>query len=208
LSAILGAERTALNLLSRTSGIATATAALVALVAGTRARIVCTRKTMPGLRVLDKYAVRCGGGANHRFGLDDAVLIKDNHIAVAGSLREAVARVRASAGHLVKVEVEVDTLEQAREAVTLPIDAILFDNMTPGELRAGVALAAGRFVTEASGSVDAATVRAIAETGVDLISAGRLTHSVVALDFGLDCTIPQVPSKGNLDALLRGDSVR
>lgn len=184
--AILSAERTALNLLARTSGVATATAALVELVAGTPARIVCTRKTTPGLRLLEKYAVRCGGGSNHRFGLDDAVLIKDNHIALAGSVRAAVASVRSHVGHLVKVEIEADTLDQVREALALPVDAILFDNMSTGQLREAVALAAGRVITEASGSVTAATIRAIAETGVDLISTGWITHSAPALDFGLD----------------------
>jgi nicotinate-nucleotide pyrophosphorylase (carboxylating) len=184
--AILSAERTALNLLSRTSGVASATAGLVALIHGTKSHIVCTRKTTPGLRLIEKYAVRCGGGANHRFGLDDAVLIKDNHIALAGNVREAIRRVRAHVGHLVKIEIEVDTLKQAEEALTLPIDAILFDNMAPEELRTGIALVAGRLITETSGSVDATSVRALAETGVDLISVGWITHSAPALDFGLD----------------------
>ncbi|MGC1380562.1 MAG: carboxylating nicotinate-nucleotide diphosphorylase [Candidatus Baltobacteraceae bacterium] len=184
--AIFTAERTALNLLCRLSGIATATRALVDLVAGTRARIADTRKTTPGLRALERYAVRCGGGVNHRFGLDDAVLIKDNHLALAGSIGAAVAAVRARAGHMVKVEVEVDTLEQLREALAEPIDAVLLDNMTPETLAQAVVLAGGRVLTEASGGVSVGNVAAIARTGVDVISVGRLTHSAPALDLGLD----------------------
>ncbi len=184
--AILTAERTALNLLCRLSGIATATRALVDLVAGTHARIADTRKTTPGLRSLEKYAVVCGGGVNHRFGLDDAVLIKDNHLALAGSIRAAVEAVRARTGHTVKIEVEVDTLEQLRDALAEPIDAVLLDNMTPAQLTEAVALAGGRVLTEASGGVSAANVAAIAASGVDLISVGRLTHSAPALDLGLD----------------------
>lgn len=184
--AVLTGERTALNLLSRMSGIATATRILADRVSGTRAQIVCTRKTTPGLRVLEKYAVRCGGGANHRFGLDDAVLIKDNHLALAPSLTEAVARVRRSVGHMVKVEVEVDTLEQLREALNAPVDAVLLDNMTPATLAEAVRLTGGRLLTEASGTIDAERVRAVAESGVDLISSGWVTHSAAALDFGLD----------------------
>lgn len=184
--AVLTAERTALNLLSRMSGVATATRALVDRISGTRAQIVCTRKTTPGLRVLEKYAVRCGGGANHRFGLDDAVLIKDNHLALAPSLTEAVARVRRSVGHMVKVEVEVDTLEQLREALETPVDAVLLDNMTPATLAHAVRLTGGRLLTEASGTIDAERVRAVAQSGVDLISSGWITHSAPALDFGLD----------------------
>lgn len=184
--ALLTGERTALNLLGRLCGIATATRALVDAVAGTRAQIVCTRKTTPGLRLLEKYAVRCGGGGNHRFGLDDAVLVKDNHLALAGSVRAAVAAVRRSAGHMVKVEVEVDTLEQLREALDQPIDAVLLDNMTPAQLREAVQLIGGRVLAEASGGVHPANVRAIAESGVDLISVGYLTHSAPALDLGLD----------------------
>ncbi len=186
--AILTGERTALNLLCRLSGIATATRALVDLVAGTGARVACTRKTTPGLRVLEKYAVRCGGGSNHRFGLDDAVLIKDNHLAVAGSIRDAVAAVRASVGHMVKVELEVDTLDQLREALAEPIDAVLLDNMTPAQLAEAVALAKGRVLTEASGGVRPETILEIARAGVDLISVGWLTHSAPALDLGLDIT--------------------
>ncbi|TWA78330.1 nicotinate-nucleotide pyrophosphorylase [carboxylating] [Azospirillum brasilense] len=184
--ALLTAERTALNLLGRLSGIATATRALVREVEGTRARIVCTRKTTPGLRVLEKHAVRLGGGFNHRFGLDDAVLVKDNHIAVAGGIRPAVERVRAAIGHMVKVEVEVDTLAQLEELLTLPVDVVLLDNMDPQTLRRAVAMVDGRMVTEASGNVTLSTVRAIAEAGVDMISVGWLTHSAPNLDVGLD----------------------
>jgi nicotinate-nucleotide pyrophosphorylase (carboxylating) len=151
-----------------------------------KARITCTRKTMPGLRMVQKYAVRVGGGANHRFGLDDAVLIKDNHIAVAGGIRPAVERARASIGHLVKIEVEVDTLDQLRELLTLPVDAVLLDNMTPEQLREAVALVDGRLITEASGRITAATAPAVAASGVDLISIGWLTHSATVLDIGLD----------------------
>jgi len=184
--ALLTAERTALNLMGRLSGIATATRALVREVDGTKARIVCTRKTTPGLRVLEKHAVKLGGGFNHRFGLDDAVLIKDNHIAVAGGVRPAVERVRAAIGHMVKVEVEVDTLDQLDELLGLPVDVVLLDNMGPDTLRRAVRMVDGRLLTEASGNVTLATVRAIAETGVDMISCGWLTHSAPNLDLGLD----------------------
>ncbi len=184
--AILTGERTALNLLCRLSGIATATRALVDAVAGTRAKIADTRKTTPGLRALERYAVRCGGGVNHRFGLDDGVLIKDNHIAVAGSIGDAVAAARAAVGHMVKVEVEVDTLEQLREALDTHVDAVLLDNMAPAQLADAVRIVGGRAVTEASGGVTAQNVREIASSGVDLISVGWLTHSAPALDFGLD----------------------
>jgi nicotinate-nucleotide pyrophosphorylase (carboxylating) len=184
--ALLTGERTALNFLCHLSGIATATASLVTAAQGTKARIVCTRKTTPGLRALEKYAVRAGGGSNHRFGLDDAMLIKDNHIALAGSVRTAVERAKASAGHLVKIEVEVDTLAQLEQVLALGVDAVLLDNMTTDELRQAVAMTDGRAITEASGRITAATIRAIAETGVDLISAGWLTHSSAALDIGLD----------------------
>jgi nicotinate-nucleotide pyrophosphorylase (carboxylating) len=187
--ALLTAERTALNLLCRLSGIATATRALVDAAGDARARIVCTRKTTPGLRVLEKYAVRCGGGSNHRFGLDDAVLIKDNHLALAGSMRAAVERVRARAGHMAKIEVEVDTLEQLREALEMPIDAVLLDNMSPAQLAQAVKLAAGRVLTEASGTITAERIGAVAASGVDLISSGWITHSAPALDFGLDVEI-------------------
>ena len=183
---ILTAERVALNFLCHLSGIATVTVGIVEVVRGHRARITCTRKTTPGLRAVQKYAVRVGGGANHRFGLDDAVLIKDNHIAAAGGIRPAIERVRASIGHLVKVEVEVDTLAQLEEALAVGVDAVLLDNMRPEELRRAVAMVDGRATTEASGGVTPATARAIAASGVDLVSIGWLTHSVTALDIGLD----------------------
>jgi nicotinate-nucleotide pyrophosphorylase (carboxylating) len=184
--AILSAERVALNFLCHLSGVATATAALVEAVRGTKARITCTRKTMPGLRAVQKHAVRLGGGANHRFGLDDAVLIKDNHVAAAGGIRPAIERARAAVGHLVKIEVEVDTLSQLEEAIATGIDAVLLDNMAPETLRRAVALVAGRAVTEASGGITLETAPAVAACGVDLISAGWLTHSATALDIGLD----------------------
>ncbi len=187
--AILSAERVALNLLLHLSGVATATHHFVEAVAGTHARIVCTRKTTPGLRAFEKYAVRAGGGFNHRFGLFDAVLIKDNHIAAAGSVSAAIERARADVGHMVKIEVEVDTLAQLEEALHHPIDAVLLDNMAVPELKNAVARAkAARpgILCEASGGVRLVTVRAIAETGVDMISVGALTHSVKALDIGLD----------------------
>lgn len=185
-AAILTAERVALNFLCHMSGVATATRTLVEAAKSHKARICCTRKTTPGLRALEKYAVRAGGGGNHRFGLDDAVLIKDNHIAVAGGVRQAVERARAAVGHLVKIELEVDTLDQLREALKLPIDAVLLDNMEPMTLKKAVALVKGRFTTEASGRVSAATVKAIAASGVDIISAGWITHSAPILDIGLD----------------------
>jgi nicotinate-nucleotide pyrophosphorylase (carboxylating) len=184
--AILSGERVALNFAGHLSGVATATAALVAAVSGTKARITCTRKTLPGLRTLQKYAVRCGGGFNHRFGLDDAVLIKDNHIAAAGGIAPALERVRARLGHMAKVEVEVDRLDQMEECLGLAVDTILLDNMTMEELTRAVALNKGRAVLEASGNVTLATVRAIAETGVDYISSGAITHSAANLDIGLD----------------------
>ena len=183
---LLTAERVALNFLGPLSGTATATAALVKAVAGTKARIVCTRKTLPGLRALQKYAVRCGGGFNHRFGLDDAAMVKDNHVQAAGGITPAVQRLRAGLGHMVKIEVEVDRLEQLEEALSIGVDTILLDNMTPEELRRAVALTNGRAVLEASGNVTLATVRAIAETGVDCISSGAITHSALNLDIGLD----------------------
>ena len=184
--ALLAAERTALNLMGRMSGIASLTRLYVEAVAGTRAQIVDTRKTTPGLRNLEKYAVRCGGGVNHRFGLDDAILIKDNHIAACGSVGEALRRARAFAGHLVKIEVEVDNLDQLREALEYGPDVVMLDNFGPDQLREAVALTAGRAVLEASGGVNLDTVRAIAETGVDIISVGALTHSAPVLDIGLD----------------------
>jgi len=183
---VLAAERTALNLLSRMSGVATATRALADAVAGYKARIVCTRKTTPGLRVLEKEAVRLGGGANHRFGLDDAMLIKDNHVALAGSVRQALERARRHAGHLVKIELEVDTLDQLAEALEVGVDAVLLDNMTPETLRRAVPMVNGRAVTEASGRITFETAPAIAATGVDLISSGWITHSAPILDLGLD----------------------
>jgi nicotinate-nucleotide pyrophosphorylase (carboxylating) len=186
---LLTGERTMLNLLCRLSGIATATRALVNAVAGTRAHVVDTRKTTPGLRVLEKYAVRCGGGGNHRFGLDDAVLIKDNHLALAGSIHEAVTRVRAHAGHMVKIEIEVDNLDQLRDALREPIDAVLLDNMKPAMLQEAVRIVGGSVLTEASGGVRPETIAAIAATGVDLISVGWLTHSAPALDLGLDIAL-------------------
>ncbi|MET3522307.1 nicotinate-nucleotide pyrophosphorylase (carboxylating) [Mesorhizobium abyssinicae] len=184
--AILTAERTALNFLCHLSGIATATAAIVSAIRGHKAKIVCTRKTTPGLRAIEKYAVRAGGGANHRFGLDDAILIKDNHIAIAGGIRPAMERARMSVGHLVKVEVEVDTLAQLEEALALAPDAVLLDNMSVDDLRKAVAMVGGRAVTEASGRITAAIAPAIAATGIDLISIGWLTHSAPILDIGLD----------------------
>jgi len=184
--ALLTGERTCLNLLGRLSGIATATRAMVDRIEGTSARIVDTRKTTPGLRSLEKYAVRCGGGLNHRFGLYDAVMIKDNHIAAVGSVEAAVAAVRDSVGHMVKVEVEVDTLEQLDRVLAVGVDIVLLDNMTPETLTEAVRRVDGRCVTEASGGIDLDTVRAIAETGVDLISVGALTHSSPQLDVALD----------------------
>lgn len=183
---ILTGERVALNFLGQLSGVATATRRVADAIAHTRARVADTRKTVPGLRALQKYAVRCGGGANHRFGLDDAVLIKDNHIAVAGGVRPAVEAARENAGHLVKVEVEVDNLDQLTEVLELGVDAVLLDNMGPEQLRAAVALVAGRAITEASGRITLETAVALAEAGVDLISSGALTHSSRVLDVGLD----------------------
>jgi len=186
---ILSAERVALNFLCHLSGIATLTRRYADAIAHTKARITCTRKTTPGLRALEKYAVRCGGGSNHRFGLDDAILIKDNHIAVAGGVAEAVRRANAFAGHLVKVEVEVDDLDQLEEALRAGADVILLDNMPPEMLRRAVAVTAGAAVLEASGGVTLDTVAAIAETGVDFISSGAITHSAPALDLALDIGI-------------------
>lgn len=184
--ALLSAERVALNLLQRLSGVATLTRAYVRAVEGTGAAITDTRKTTPGLRALEKYAVRCGGGVNHRFGLDDAILIKDNHVAACGSVAEAVRRARAFAGHLMKVEVEVDGLDQLAEAIAGGPDVIMLDNFSLEDLRTAVHMVAGRAVLEASGGVTLETVRAIAETGVNVISVGALTHSAPALDIGLD----------------------
>lgn len=184
--AILAGERTALNLLQHLSGIASRTAHFVQLVSGTGVRILDTRKTLPGLRGLAKAAVRDGGGCNHRFGLYDGVLIKDNHIAAAGGLEQALRQARSQAHHLLRIEVECDTLEQVTAALDAGADLVLLDNMAPDNLRRAVGLCRGRALTEASGGVTEATVRAIAETGVDFISIGALTHSVRALDIGLD----------------------
>jgi nicotinate-nucleotide pyrophosphorylase (carboxylating) len=183
---LLTAERVALNFICHLSGIATATAGVVEAVRGTKARVIDIRKTLPGLRAVQKYAIRAGGGANHRFGLDDGVLIKDNHVAVAGGIRAAIERARAAVGHMVKVEIEVDTLEQLAEALRFDVDAVLLDNMDLDELREAVALVDGRAITEASGGITPATAPALAATGVDLLSMGWLTQSVRALDIGLD----------------------
>ncbi|MBX3521688.1 MAG: carboxylating nicotinate-nucleotide diphosphorylase [Xanthobacteraceae bacterium] len=188
--AILSGERVALNFLGHLSGIATLTAAYAAKIAHTKAKITDTRKTTPGLRALEKYAVRCGGGVNHRFGLDDAVLIKDNHIAVAGGVAKALDAARAAVGHLVKVEIEVDTLDQLKEVLANgKADVVLLDNMKPETLREAVALCKGKIIAEASGGVTLETVAAIAETGVDVISSGALTHSAPSLDVALDIEI-------------------
>jgi nicotinate-nucleotide pyrophosphorylase (carboxylating) len=184
--ALLTGERTALNFLNRLSGIATLTSAYVAAVEGTGARIACTRKTTPSLRALEKYAVRAGGGVNHRFGLYDAVLVKDNHIAASGGLANALNMLRARTGHLVKIEVEVDTLDQLEEALHFPIDAVLLDNMDVETLKKAVALVKGRVVTEASGGVTLENVREVAMTGVEVISVGALTHAARSLDSSLE----------------------
>jgi nicotinate-nucleotide pyrophosphorylase (carboxylating) len=188
--AVLSAERVALNFVGRLSGIATLTASYVKETAGTKLRICCTRKTTPGLRALEKYAVRCGGGFNHRFGLDDAILIKDNHIAVAGSIAAVLTRARAVAGHLVKVEIEVDTLDQLREVLATGLaDVVLLDNMDIPTLREAVALAAGRVVLEVSGGVTVERISEIAKTGVDYASSGALTHSAPNFDVALDIEV-------------------
>ena len=188
--AVLAAERVALNLLGHLSGVATATQEFVRRVEGTRTRICCTRKTTPGLRALEKYAVRCGGGFNHRFGLDDAMLIKDNHIAVAGGIRAVLERARASAGHLVKIEIEVDTLDQLREVIAVGLaDAALLDNMDAATLRQAVEMVGGRFPLEASGGITLESIAEIAKTGVDYASSGWITHSAPNLDVALDIEI-------------------
>lgn len=187
--AILSGERVALNYLGRLSGIATLTARYVDAVKGTHAKIVCTRKTTPGLRAAEKYAVKCGGGTNHRFGLDDAVLIKDNHIAVAGGIVPALRAAKEAVGHLVKIEIEVDNLDQLREVINEGADVVLLDNMNPAQLREAVTMISGRMKSEASGGVNLDSVRAIAESGVDMISIGALTHSASVLDIGLDIAI-------------------
>ena len=184
--ALLSAERTALNLLGRLSGVASLTRAYVDAVEGTGARIADTRKTTPGLRHLEKYAVRCGGGLNHRFGLDDAILIKDNHVAACGGVGEALRRARAAAGHLMKIEVEVDSLAQLEEALPHRPDVVMLDNFSLGDLAQAVRIAGGQTTLEASGGVNLQTVRGIAETGVQVISVGALTHSAMVLDIGLD----------------------
>jgi nicotinate-nucleotide pyrophosphorylase (carboxylating) len=185
--AILSAERTALNFIGHMSGIATATAEFVKRIAHTKARIICTRKTAPGLRAVEKYAIRCGGGYNHRFGLDDAMLIKDNHIAVAGGISAVLKRAKQAAGHLVKIEIEVDSLEQLEEVLKVALaDVVLIDNFDPDSMRRAVAMVAGRLIVEASGGITLASAAAIAETGVDYLSSGSLTHSVQNLDIGLD----------------------
>jgi nicotinate-nucleotide pyrophosphorylase (carboxylating) len=185
--AMLAAERTALNFVGHLSGIATATSEFVRRVAHTQTRVTCTRKTIPGLRALQKYAIRCGGGFNHRFGLDDAVLIKDNHVAVAGGIRPVLERARAAVGHLVKIEIEVDSLEQLKEVLDTGLaDVVLLDNFDVPRLRDAVAMVAGKLVTEASGGITLESVAAMAETGVDYVSSGALTHSVINLDIGLD----------------------
>ena len=187
--AVLGAERVALNYICHLSGIATYTSQFADLIAHTKARVCCTRKTIPGLRAFEKYAVKCGGGANHRYGLDDAILIKDNHIAVAGGVREAIAGARAFAGHLVKIEVEVDTLEQLKVVLDAGADVVMLDNMSLDQLREGVAMVAGSIPVEASGNVNIDTIKEIAETGVDMISTSKITMSAPTLDLGLDIKI-------------------
>lgn len=195
--AILTAERVALNFMGRMSGIATLTRRYVDAIAGTRAKIVDTRKTTPGLRVFEKYAVRCGGGHNHRFGLFDAILIKDNHIVAAGGIAEAIKAARDFAGHMTKIEVEVDTLAQLEVAMREKIDCVLLDNMQPDDLGRAVGIVAGRCLTEASGGVNLDTVRKIAEAGVDVISVGALTHSAPVLDLGLDFVTPPKKSSSS-----------
>lgn len=184
--ALLSAERVSLNFVQRLSGIATFTAQFVAATSGTAAKIADTRKTTPGLRLLEKYAVRCGGGSNHRFALDDMILIKDNHIALCGGIAAAVERTRQNIGHAVKIEVECDTLDQVGEAVAARADIILLDNMGPDVLKTAVEIIGGRALSEASGCVNLDTVRAIAQSGVDIISVGAITHGARSLDIGLD----------------------
>lgn len=183
---LLTAERTALNFMTHLSGIASATKTIVDSVAAYPAQITCTRKTIPGLRVVQKYAVRCGGGRNHRLGLDDAILIKDNHIAIAGDIKTAIRHAQEFAGHLIPIEVEVDTLEQLEQALEAGVSLVLLDNMLPDVLSQAVAMCQGRAKTEASGGITPTTVQAVAKTGVDFIAMGYLTHSTTALDIGLD----------------------
>jgi nicotinate-nucleotide pyrophosphorylase (carboxylating) len=187
--ALLSGERVALNFLGRLCGVATLTSHYAEAIAHTKAKICCTRKTTPGLRAFEKYAVRCGGGVNHRFGLDDAILIKDNHIEVAGGVVPALRAAKNFIGHLVKIEIEVDTLDQLREVLAEGADVVLLDNMSVAQLREAVATIGGRMTAEASGGIDLATLREVAETGVDLISSGALTHSAPTLDLGLDIEI-------------------
>ncbi|PQV65553.1 nicotinate-nucleotide pyrophosphorylase [carboxylating] [Abditibacterium utsteinense] len=187
--ALLSAERVALNFVQRLSGIATLTAQFVAETQGTKARIADTRKTTPGLRLLEKYAVKCGGASNHRFALDDLVLIKDNHIALCGGISQAVERARQNIGHATKIEVECDTLVQVKEAVFARADILLLDNMGPQLLQQATQIIGGRALAEASGGVNLETVRAIAQSGVDIISVGALTHGAKSLDIGLDVEI-------------------
>ena len=183
---LLTAERTALNFMTHLSGIATDTKKIVDSVAAYSAQITCTRKTIPGLRIIQKYAVRCGGGRNHRLGLDDAILIKDNHIAIAGNIKTAIQQAQNFAGHLIPIEVEVDTLGQLEQALEAGVNLVLLDNMAPEVLSKAVAMCKGRAKTEASGGITPETVQAVAETGVDFIAMGYLTHSTTALDIGLD----------------------
>ncbi len=188
---VLGGERVALNYLCHLSGIATYTSKFAERIAHTKAVVCCTRKTIPGLRAFEKYAVKCGGGSNHRYGLDDAILIKDNHIAVAGGVREAIESARAFAGHLIKIEVEVDTLDQLKEALKAKPDVVMLDNMGPEQLKLGVEIVAGLIPIEASGNVNIDTIKAIAESGVDMISTSKITMSAPTLDIGLDIKIDQ-----------------
>ena len=183
---LLTAERTALNFMTHLSGIATDTKKIVDSVAAYPAQITCTRKTIPGLRIVQKYAVRCGGGRNHRLGLDDAILIKDNHIAIAGDIKKAIEQAQEFAGHLIPIEVEVDTLAQLEQALDAGVSLVLLDNMAPEILSQAVAMCKGRAKTEASGGITPETVQAVAKTGVDFIAMGYLTHSTTALDIGLD----------------------
>ena len=187
--ALLTAERVALNFMSRMCGVATLTARYTELISHTKAKVIDTRKTTPNLRAFEKYAVLCGGGMNHRFGLDDAVLIKDNHIAVAGGVKPALRAAKAAVGHLVKIEIEVDNLAQLAEVIEEGADFVLFDNMTTEDMRRGVEMIGGRFKVEASGGINLETARAIAETGVDVLSVGALTHSAPIMDIGLDIEI-------------------
>ncbi|MGO1250944.1 carboxylating nicotinate-nucleotide diphosphorylase [Psychrobacter sp.] len=188
---LLTAERTALNFMTHLSGIATATRQVVDSVSNYPAQITCTRKTIPGLRIVQKYAVRCGGGRNHRLGLDDAILIKDNHIAIAGDIKAAIEKAQAFAGHLIPIEVEVDTIDQLKQALDAGANLVLLDNMPPDVLSQAVALCEGRAKTEASGGVTPETVQAVAKTGVDFIAMGYLTHSTTALDIGLDFMVSE-----------------